>query len=398
MGLAETQFVDAATRHAQGDGTAATRTAAELTNGRFGVYARWVDAAADELAHTAVRSAAQLGWLPVDLYQVARRRIQDFAAHYVVDAAAAVSGEYATHHPRWHEQLDELDAHRWWSPDRPHLAQWAMRHGCDRITALKMVIEVLALLMVLPRLQQGPSAATEPSSHVDEKILARVRALLAKAESTEFPEEAELLTAKAQELMSRHSLHQALLDHDRGAQHRPGVRRVWLDSPYVSAKALLVDAVAEANRCRAVFSDHLGFVTVIGHEIDLDIVELLATSLLVQATSAMTAAGRQVNRHGRMSRTRSFRQSFLVAYAGRIRERLNAAAEGQVAATDDSRLLPVLADRSRAVNDAFAAMFPNLVSKAVSANNAAGWGAGRAAADLALLDVFEAVGAAQESA
>ena len=41
---------------------------------------------------------------------------------------------------------------------------------------------------------------------MDEKKLSRVRALLAKAESSSFPEEAEALSAKAQELMTRHAL------------------------------------------------------------------------------------------------------------------------------------------------------------------------------------------------
>jgi hypothetical protein len=39
-----------------------------------------------------------------------------------------------------------------------------------------------------------------------------VRALLAKAESTTYPEEADALTAKAQELMARHSIDRAMLD------------------------------------------------------------------------------------------------------------------------------------------------------------------------------------------
>jgi hypothetical protein len=398
MELARAKLFASASRQARGDVSAAMQAVAELAGHSFAAHAAWVDAAADDAVRSTVRRLAEAGWLPVDLYEVTRRRLPGHATDYVIGAAAAVSDEYATHHPRWQEQLDELDAQRWWSSDRPHLSQWAARYGCDRNGALATVIEVLALLLTLPRLAQSRSYATGSSSHVDEKILARVRALLAKAESTAFPEEAELLTAKAQELMSRHSLHQALLDHDRGAERRPDMRRVWLDSPYVLAKALLVDAVASANRCRSVFSDHLGFVTVIGHDVDLDIVELLCTSLLVQATSAMTAAGRQLNRQGRMSRTRSFRQSFLVAYAGRIRERLAAAAEAQVAAADDTRLLPVLADRSRAVNDAFDSMFPNLQAKSVSANSTAGWGAGRAAADLASLNVFEALGPVQESA
>src|SRR5438552_3000516 len=54
---------------------------------------------------------------------------------------------------------------------------------------------------------------------------------------------------------------------------------------------------------------------------DLDAVELLFTSLLVQANAAMIRAGGKKDEYGR-SRTRSFRQSFLVPYAIRIGERL----------------------------------------------------------------------------
>ncbi|HEU0087790.1 MAG TPA: DUF2071 domain-containing protein, partial [Pseudonocardiaceae bacterium] len=58
-----------------------------------------------------------------------------------------------------------------------------------------------------------------------------------------------------------------------------------------------------------------------------------------------------------------------------------------------ARLLPVLAARERAVNELFAAMFPEAASRSFSVGNAAGWHAGRAAADLAVLDTRRAVDA-----
>jgi hypothetical protein len=390
--LAAAQLLSAAEAHARGDAAAVPRCAADLVHGRLGAHPRWVDAAADLVVRRTVRVASEAGWLPVDLYQATWRRLDPVAAAYVVDAIAGVSEEQgeAALDALWCAQLDEVDAQRWWSPDRPHLPQWALRHGSDRAEALSLVIRVLALLSSLGPIDRvAPGRAARGG--VDEKILARVRSLLAKAESTEFPDEAEALSAKAQELMSRYSLHRAMVEHDRGLGPRPTARRIWLDNPYVSAKTLLVDVVAGANRSRAVFSSHWGFVTVLGDEVDLDIVELLSTSLLVQATNAMMAAGRQFDGRGRVSRTRSFRQSFLVAYAQRIGERLAAAAQAEVESTDQSRLLPILADRSRAVDELFSAMFPRLVHKSVSASNAAGWGAGRAAADLARLDVLDAV-------
>jgi hypothetical protein len=228
---------------------------------------------------------------------------------------------------------------------------------------------------------------------VDEKVLARVRGLLAKAESTTFPDEAEALSAKAQELMTRHAFDRALVDSAPQSQSATA-RRIWLDNPYASAKVLLVQSVAKANRCRTMYYSNLGFVTVLGNEVDLRIVELLSTSLLVQATKAMVAKGSQIS-HSGQSRTRSYRQAFLVAYANRIGERLRGVSEASVAAeSEPGRLLPVLAARSKAVDDLFVEMFPRTVSKPVSVTNAAGWAAGRAAADAAVLSSGQRIGKA----
>nr|WP_246400935.1 DUF2786 domain-containing protein [Jiangella mangrovi] len=217
-------------------------------------------------------------------------------------------------------------------------------------------------------------------------MLSRVRALLAKAESTEFPDEAEALSAKAQELMSRYSIEQAL-----AAPVVPGrraavasARRIWLDAPYLGPKTLLVAEVGSANHCRTVSSEKLGFVTVLGAEVDLDVVEVLATSLLVQASRAMLASGTQYSRLG-TSRTRSFRHSFLLSYATRIGERLREAASHTEAAAGTD-LVPVLADRADAVDTLFRTLFAATTARrSFSAGNAAGWGAGRSAADRAVL-------------
>ena len=62
-------------------------------------------------------------------------------------------------------------------------------------------------------------SASDPriDSAPDRRVLDRVRGLLTKAESTEFPAEAEALTAKAQELMARHSIEQAMVEARCGA-------------------------------------------------------------------------------------------------------------------------------------------------------------------------------------
>jgi Protein of unknown function (DUF2786) len=359
-----------------------------------------IDKAVDLIFGDILSAMFKAGWTPLDLAEVSRRRVDGAGTGYVLDAVAAVTDGFPAHlvDPRWRAQLDRYDARLWWDARLPQLAQWAAGRGISRRHALAVVIDVITMLDRLTRLQQvlpapgSPARAASPHAidPAQEKVLAKVRSLLAKAESTEFEEEANALSAKAQELMSRYALDHALVDHARGVRQEATLIRIWLDNPYLTPKALLVDAVASANRCRTLLAAEVGYVTVIGDDLDLRLVELLTTSLLVQGTRAMLAAGAQLTRNG-TSRTRSFRQSFLVAYAGRIGERLRTANRTGVADADDGRLLPVLSERTRAVDDLIERQFPNLVPKKVSVSNAAGWGAGVAAADLARLNVHDAL-------
>jgi hypothetical protein len=244
------------------------------------------------------------------------------------------------------------------------------------------------------------SAGTAPA---DERMLSRIRALLAKAESTEFAQEAEALSGRAQELMAKYSIDHALLAAETGRAETPGGRRIAVDNPYEAAKATLLQIVADANRCRVVWSRELGLVTVIGFPADLDAVELLFTSLLVQANTAMLRTGGKRDGSGR-SGTRAFRQSFLLAYAVRIGERLSEAADHAeqaavaeqrasaagadgIAARKGADLVPFLAARDRAVDDAVEDMFGSKLtrSRSVRATDPDGWNSGRAAADLASL-------------
>ena len=114
-------------------------------------------------------------------------------------------------------------------------------------------------------------------------MLDRVRALLAKAESSQFPQEAEAFTAKAQELMARHSIDAALLAGAGSGGDVPEGVRLGTDKPYDEAKALLIQQVAEANRCRSVWSDDLGFATVLGFPADLEAVEAAGRATLSRA-------------------------------------------------------------------------------------------------------------------
>ncbi|MGI8984755.1 MAG: DUF2786 domain-containing protein [Acidimicrobiales bacterium] len=331
-----------------------------------------VAAELDVVLGEALRQARGRNWDPTELGRQAVRRMGERGAGYMADVVAGASG--------------------------PTLVdRWAARAGLGRYDAVAEAIAVIALLLGLPPLPRlGPASGSGPAarpraSAQNVRMLERVRALLAKAESTTFPEEAEALSSKAQELMARHAIDEAMVGAGTGAGAAAGESptgvHVPVDDPYAGAKSILLSVVASANRCRAVWSKDHGFSTVMGFDADLEFVQLLYTSLLVQATSAMVAAGPHVDRSGR-SRTRSFRQAFLLAYATRIGHRLRAAeAASRAAAAEEygEALLPVLANRTAAVEEASAAAFPDAVSRSVSVSNAAGWAAGAAAADMASL-------------
>ncbi|MFJ1586052.1 DUF2786 domain-containing protein [Streptomyces sp. NPDC088197] len=314
---------------------------------------RW-EGAAGKLAGRVVRECGARGWELRDLVRMAGRELD---ARHERLARAAGDGE------------------------EPFLAEFARSERLDRFSTATALVELLCLYGRLPRitpLTPGPASAP-PATGPHSKMLARIRALLAKAESTGFPEEAEALSAKAQHLMARHSIDEALVAATGapGAPGRgPGACRIGVDRPYEGAKALLLDAVAAANRCQAVWAADFGFSTVVGFATDLEAVELLYTSLLVQADHAL---------RGGTSRSRDFRESFLIGYAGRVRERLAAATREAQAetATPPADLLPVLAAREVDVRDATRRMFPSTTTSRLKGRDAEGWRHGEAAADRA---------------
>jgi hypothetical protein len=382
------------------------RALAQLTE-RPGVpdWQRIVDRTLFTLLTTGITNTWAKGWQPAEVGRQVVRDLGKQQARLVTDMVAAEMRGYAaaTVDDRWQAQLSALPAKVWWQRDDLYLRDWAEREGADRGTAIVHALQVITVLHCLPKLQSFlplPGAARQtasPSGPTDQKMLRRVRALLEKAESTEFPEEAEALTGRAQQLMSRYSIDAALLAAGSATRDEPAGIRMPVDNPYESAKVLLLQEVAQANRCRSIWQKQLGMSTVLGFPADLEAVELLFTSLLVQATTALVHAGSRKDSYGR-SRTRSFRQSFLSAYAARIGERLRGATDEAVkqAATDTGRgdLLPVLAARHQEVDEAVTAMFSKVVEHSVwTGTDREGWASGRAAADLATLHARREVNA-----
>jgi hypothetical protein len=355
-----------------------------------------------EYLQSVVSGAWDRGWQPADLVRIVSRLGNKELVGLTGDAIAAQMLRYApaSIDPRWASQLVDLEVQVWWAPGQNHLRARGEAQHTGWGVLVSASLQVLDLISSLPTLEKlipipgsapATSAAGQPHrAAISERVLGRIRALLAKAESTTFPAEAETFTAGAQALMARHSIDHALLAAlGQRSSDEPNGRRIGIDNPYESPKAMLLSAVAGANRCRTAWSRDLGFSTVVGFPADLDAVEVLFTSLLVQATGSMMHAGSRTDGYGR-SRTRSFRQSFLTAYASRIGQRLaeTTGAQTAQAATEPSgrNLLPVLAARSDAVDQAVSAMFPGMKNHSMaSVTNREGWFSGLSAADRAAL-------------
>ncbi|MEJ8277751.1 DUF2786 domain-containing protein [Pseudonocardia spirodelae] len=232
---------------------------------------------------------------------------------------------------------------------------------------------------------------TAPGEHVPGARLDRIRKLLAKAERAGTPDEAEIYTDKAFALMARHGIDEALLAGRAGpARADPiGRTRVVVDNPYSGAKARLLGWTASALRCRWVMHDQRGgsvaAVTVFGFASDRERVELLYTSLLLQATAALAAVRPPDPRES----VAAYRRSWIYGFAGRVHERLleaertalgdDEAETGRAAASTEL----VLADRGAEVDRAYDAEFGRLRRARRPQVSGTGFRHGAAAADRA---------------
>ncbi|MEP6561877.1 MAG: DUF2786 domain-containing protein [Nakamurella sp.] len=370
------------------------------------------------------------GWQPLDVTHIVRRH-QGARGAALVTAAIAGQSTLDRHFDRapqeWIDQLESLGI----AAEQPKSVDWLIGgwQFAKGISAWEGWRDILRLLGQFQELHQltplGPppsqwdrigkakpamKSRAEPSAAQqaggaghDPKMLGKIRALLSKAEATTFEEEAEALTTKAQDLMTRYAIDEALLE-ESGGHGDVGARRIHIDNPYAQAKVQLLSTVGSINRVRVVWDDQHGMATVVGMAVDMELVDLLFTSLLVQATRALAEVGNtRINdggyQSGRLNRSPSFRRAFLLAYATRIGERLAEAGERATADSSSSHgaeLVPVLARRAEEVDRRFDKMFPDTQEIRSKRVDARGWHAGRSAADRAVFAAGQVEGARTE--
>ena len=183
-----------------------------------------------------------------------------------------------------------------------------------------------------------------------DKLLDRIGALLAKAESTDSLHEAEALVAKAQQLATTHAVDLATARQRTARRHRREQvtqRKVRLGrrgETGLRHRILLFVGIAHVNDVQVDVARDSTYVLAFGFPSDLDVVDALYGSLATQMTAAATAAIRRgEHREDRYwsdaagawrTDARVFRTNFNDGFVDAISERLAQARAAALAGPD----------------------------------------------------------------
>lgn len=152
-------------------------------------------------------------------------------------------------------------------------------------------------------------------------IVERIKALIAKAESSPYEAEADAFMAKAQQLIEQHAINQALL---HGADPSSiGHDRIPLTGSYSGERSLIWGVVARANRCEVLNhsqyrSNKVTELSLVGRAHDRELVRIVASSLELQATRRMLDIDTARGRESAVVQRRSFLRGFAVEVADRF--------------------------------------------------------------------------------
>lgn len=215
-------------------------------------------------------------------------------------------------------------------------------------------------------------------------ILERVRKLLTKAEDPGCtPEESAALNDKAAELIAKYGVDRALLAQAVPTSDIVADRTITVPAPYALDKCGLLGTIALALRCRSVRTKQWngqGYdyrVHLFGFESDLDRLELVYTSLLVQAAYGVAQA--QVPT---WETPAAYRRSWLLGFTQTVGARLRAAEAKATEATPTTSgpsTALVLADRTAIVGRALTDAYPSVRAAAPRRFTGSGADSGRAA-------------------
>lgn len=229
-----------------------------------------------------------------------------------------------------------------------------------------------------------------------------IRALLAKAESSEFESEAEALRERAFQLMAKFGIEQAMLASKVVSDLEATKVLIVIKGPYHARRVMLLTALAKAMRCRTVVVVPVlkrgqktpdSPVYVYGMPSDVERVKLMFESLDLQMADALTKSlsDKPARVHGR-----TWSVNFISSFASEVYRRVNQAerdAESSEVTHGSGKFEVVLADNESKVHSLFEKENPNSFKTTHSStSSSAGWSAGSKAGANAALGNAQGVG------
>lgn len=203
-----------------------------------------------------------------------------------------------------------------------------------------------------------------------ERIVEKIRKLLALATSSNQAE-AEAAAAKAQALLQAYNLERAQIEGAAGARPLYLKQIVELGSNQRWRRYLL-DAIADAHFCKAVYTPGQPRMSMIGEPHNLDVVEFLYLCLARQLESLAAAAYRQ-SRSPLAAVT--WKDGFYLGAVSSLRQRLERQHQDFAHTSEQTRALVVIKDA--ALQEAVATFFPKVRTAAPKhLLSADGWQAG----------------------
>ncbi|MEU0739237.1 DUF2786 domain-containing protein [Streptomyces sp. NPDC006134] len=243
------------------------------------------------------------------------------------------------------------------------------------------------------------------STQANDKTLTKIRAILAKAEDpAASPEEAQTYFAKAAELMAKYGIEQTMLSAAKPKADKPNNRLIKIVGTYAKDRQQLLSYIAAALGATTVLtrvydqetSKIVKAVDIFAFESDLDRIELLYTSLLLQAFNGM-----RQSRPLPGESTTSYRKTWLAGFAYAVYQRLKQAedtAAAEFEATSGQSVALVLADRKSLCIAERDRKYRKLGKTPERKLRGSGWGAGNEAGKRADLGTGTRVGSGRRQA
>lgn len=217
-----------------------------------------------------------------------------------------------------------------------------------------------------------------------EKMIDKIQKLLAKAERTNSEPEAEAFYSKAQELMTKWAVDDAMLASHAGSnvQDELGEDSIKVAGTYFQSDVRLAGVIARANNCRILQAKWSHTIHFIGFQSDRERCKLLFASLQIQCARFAKRECPSTNDYGekldgwnKYVWKRSFRFGFADTVGRRLREAMERTVKQEDRKSGGNSLLPVLADRKGQV-ERFFEQTPH--GKGRASNLQANWSGGAA--------------------